>query len=413
MARVNRSQQVDPSKSRVYHCTSRLVRRASLLGEDPVTGRDNRHRKHWVEERTRFLSRLFLVDCFALTVMPNVMHHVLRIRPDLARQLSTREVLARMWYLETRTDAADDSKRRQRPRPMPKKLLRQRLQDAQYLFASRRKLCSLSYFMQRLNERIAQRANQEDDQTGRFFEGRFKSKLLVSPRDLLDSLVYVDLCPVRAGLCDTLDESQCTSIYYRIRALRRLRLRQENPSDVGAVAAEEERERWLSPIQLGPSGTETSKSTLNSVEDWESPWDEDWVEGILQTPHSKLRSGAEDLCDIENEHQIDELKAWIDAWEPPERASDDGCLPIETEEYVRLVESTCEALPPDRSSSSIHGLASNLERLGLWNPHEWLTHLAFVDQRVRFSAPVNHASERAKLRRDERTRRYSPERAFL
>lgn len=414
MARINRSQQVDASKSRVYHCSSRLVRRASLCGQDPVTGRNQSHRRRWVEERTKFLSRVLLIDCLAITVMPNFVHHVLRNRPDLARRLSTREILARMWYLETRTDASDDSKRRQKPRPIPKKILSQRLQDPQYLSASRKKLCSLSYFMQRLNERIAQRANREDDQTGRFFEGRFKSKLLSCPRDILDALVYVDLCPVRAGLSETLEASQCTSIYHRVRALQRLRSRQENPCNAETLAAEVELDRWLSPIRLGSSESDDSSvSDGTTADDWEEPWDEVWDQELRRPTHSGSAPCEEVSCDTQSESQIDELKAWIDNWEPPERASDEGCLPLEPEDYVQLVDSTSQVLKSNQSTASVQDLASHLGRLGLWDPHEWLLRIECVDHRVRFSAPANCAPERAKLSPDERTERFSPRQAFL
>ena len=55
MPRIRRRFLFDPAEVGLYHCINRCVRRSFLCGTDQVSGRNDEHRKQWIQDRTQFL----------------------------------------------------------------------------------------------------------------------------------------------------------------------------------------------------------------------------------------------------------------------------------------------------------------------------------------------------------------------
>jgi REP element-mobilizing transposase RayT len=193
-----------------YHITSRCVRRAFLCGVDHYSGQDYEHRRQWVVDRIRLLSSLFAIDVCAYAVMNNHYHLVLKLCPGELDDLSDDHIMDRWCAL------------------FKGPLLVQNYRSGEALSAAERatvsdivnvwrgKLACISWFMRCLNQPIARQANLEDKCTGKFWESRFTSQALKTEEALLSCMAYVDLNPVRAGMAESPETSEYTSIQERI-----------------------------------------------------------------------------------------------------------------------------------------------------------------------------------------------------
>lgn len=205
-----RSHLLAPGGAGAYHVQSRCVRRAWLCGYDAVSGRDFNHRRRWIEQRILALSDIFAVAIYGYAVMSNHYHLVLRVEPERVEAWQDEDIVDR-WLKLCPGPAciARNTKLSQLHRS-------QLLQDAKRIKQLRHRLSSLSWFMRFINEPLARMANKEDGCTGRFWEGRFRSQLLLDEAAVLAAMVYVDLNPVRAGMADKVEDSEHTSLRRRL-----------------------------------------------------------------------------------------------------------------------------------------------------------------------------------------------------
>jgi REP element-mobilizing transposase RayT len=203
---------VDTQTTPYYHCVSRCVRRAFLFGFDRKTGKSFDHRKQWILDRIKTLSSVFAIDVCAFAIMSNHFHLVLYVDTERARQWSADEVIERWLRLYKGPSVVHRFQAGTR--------LNQLEQDAldSIVETWRVRLFDLSWYMRCLNEAIARMANKEDNCTGRFWEGRYRSQALLDEAALVSCMAYVDLNPIRAGKSTSLAGSEFTSIKERLEA---------------------------------------------------------------------------------------------------------------------------------------------------------------------------------------------------
>ena len=324
MARPNRCEIVGDDEVAVLHVFSRCVRRAFLCGVDPLTGACYDHRKQFIQDRLEALAGVFAIDVMAYAIMSNHFHLVLRTRPDIAAQWSDEEVARRWWALfpKRRTKTQTPAEPRQSELDML-------TSEPQKIAELRRRLSSVSWLMRCLCESIARQANAEDEVTGRFFEGRFKSVRLNDEASVLACMAYVDLNPVRAKMAETPETSEFTSAYQRILATT------QSPADHAAEAA--------------PSGSSTGATTQNTdVPDRvgstrpASPTPDRWLSPVELAREHSHESG--NCC---------------------HRASNRGCVPISLGDYLVLLDWTGRQIVNGKRGRIPSTVSPILERLGL------------------------------------------------
>ncbi len=339
-----RSKYVKEGQEGVYHCFSRCVRRAFLYGHDPLTNRDFSHRKTWIVDRLRHLAAVFAIEVCAYAIMANHYHLILRLRPDIVASWSDCEVATRWLTLFPRHRTLDGT-----AAPPTDQDIRALMHNPERIALLRQRLCSLSWFMGRLNEFIARAANKEDNVKGRFWESRFKCQTLLDDASISACMVYVDLNPIRAGLAATPEESYFTSIQERIRSWQ-----QDEPMQASVFTQNIHPGAPNSDIPI----PENTSGSLKPVA----------VNGF--TSGSSLdadASSADWLCPISSD------------------SGRRGILPITPAEYFDLVDQSGRLMRSGKRGAIDADLMPILLRIGV-NPNAWLETISRFGSRFRLAA---------------------------
>ena len=246
-----------------YHCTSRCVRRAFLCGYDKASHSNFDHRRQWILDRLKLLAENFTIGICAYAIMENHWHAVLKVNQNQMVSLTENEVLTRWTNIYKKERKLVE----QYIAGQASEEVTKYLQEKALIW--RERLTSISWFMRTLNHNIACRANKEDGCKGHFWESRFDSQALMDDAARLASMAYVDLNPVRAGMSQTLIDSEFTSIQERIQAFSKAQevLENDEPENEAQQKKEEKNEevQYYQPASLmafGPNDSENICFTL-------------------------------------------------------------------------------------------------------------------------------------------------------
>ncbi len=332
-----RSEQISIDDTPFYHCMVRCVRRAFLCGDDHETGENFDHRKQWLVSRLRFLSYVYAIDICAYAVMSNHYHVILHVDKSRAESWSLDEVVER-WLQLYKGD-----KLIQKWIAFRAEMSKAELKKAEEIIEQwRERLTSVSWFMRGVNETIARMANEEDNCKGRFWEGRFKSQVLLDEQALLTCMAYVDLNPVRAGIADDLIDSDFTSIQQRI---------------FDFVHTKSANEKNLKPEQ--------------DLNNHEKKVDLKLTISNQKRIQLKIRKQQK----TEKLLQLDSLpKSHIKPLHGSVHTDLTDAIPITFADYLELVEATGRCIREDKRGFISGASEKTIHTLGL-NPEQWITHV--------------------------------------
>ena len=196
MARLARAEIFDPQEVAILHVCARVVRRCFLLGFDSVSKKNFDHRKTWIEDQLKLLASNFGLDLLSFAILSNHFHLILRSRPDVVATWDDTEVARRWLMLCPKRKKPDKSP--EAPNEFELNSIRN---DPDKLATIRNRLSDVAWWMRLLCQNIGTRANQEDKEVGKFFQGRYRSVRILDEAALLACAAYVDLNPIRAAMC--------------------------------------------------------------------------------------------------------------------------------------------------------------------------------------------------------------------
>jgi REP element-mobilizing transposase RayT len=215
MARLARVEVLASDEVAIVQVMNRTVRRCFLLGDDAVSGKNYDHRKVWIDEQLVHQAKHFGIDLLCQAIMSNHIHLILRSRPDVVKQWSNDEV-ARRWLMLC-PERRDEKRRPLEPTEID---INSIVNDKEKLATVRSRLSDISWWMRLLSQNIAQRANREDSEVGKFWQARYRAVRLLDETAILACAAYVDLNPIRAAMAQTIETSDFTSAQKRAASLQ-------------------------------------------------------------------------------------------------------------------------------------------------------------------------------------------------
>ena len=164
---IARAKLVDLTVTRWYHCVSRCVRKAFLLGEG------DHNRREWLENRLEELAEIFAVAVGGFAVMDNHLHVLVRLDPEIAQGWSDLEIVQRWGRLFPPRDKS------RKPMPATDHWIQWRLGDPPWI-ATKRQAAAKPGLVHEVLEGTAFAAGQPSGSNARhIFRGAIRASVAV------------------------------------------------------------------------------------------------------------------------------------------------------------------------------------------------------------------------------------------
>ena len=230
----------------------------------------------------------------------------------------------------------------------------------------RSRLSDISWWMRLLSQNIAQRANKEDREVGKFWQARYRAVRLLDETAILACAAYVDLNPIRAVIAETIEESDFTSGQKRaVAMLAKFSVEsvQESQKPPSGLSASVGQVRADATKTVSPESGE--KGHIEVAEQSEDRLRGDREAAELQNPRLSLCGslGARHLAPVELKGRSDETGPCVH--KAGARCSNKGFLPMSTADYLSLLDWTARQNRPDKHGSTPNHIAPLLDRLGI------------------------------------------------
>ena len=342
MARLARVEVFAADEIAIVHVMNRTVRRCFLFGEDSVSGKNFDHRKIWIDEQLAHQARYFGIDLLCQAIMSNHFHLVLRSRPDVVKEWSDEDV-ARRWLMLC-PERRDEKRQPLEPTEFE---INSIVNNKEKLATVRSRLSDISWWMRLLSQNIAQRANREDNEVGKFFQARYRAVRLLDETAILACAAYVDLNPIRAAIAETIEESHFTSGQKRCCEVNRR-------CSVASVQCSGKTEARVETG--GDSDGRECKAPSSGLSATFSPeaGEKGQGEASKSARHLapvQLRGGTSGIGPCANKRGI--------------RCSNKGFLPMSTADYLSLLDWTARQTHAGKRGSTPKQFAPLFDRLGI------------------------------------------------
>ena len=193
--RQPRSARIPYGRGGCYHLLSRCSRRAFHLNTD--------ERKYWIEERLLSWAKTLCIDLMAYAILDSHFHIVIRCRPDVASRLTDEQVVRRYLSMTNLVDWKPTPLNAYKPRHCKDKL--------DLVDQARLKIAHPTAMMRALKEGSARLINLQDKAAGHVWESRYHDVSLLDAGAVIACMLYVDLNPLRAGICKSPEKARFCS----------------------------------------------------------------------------------------------------------------------------------------------------------------------------------------------------------